>query len=290
LAQDSSLVTLWSVIMGNKPAPEPLPPLPQQQTVTIPGARFGALDGHTGRIVPPPVVQDVGHDRVKIPSVIDKASIELVRLAAPAGHQWRLEGAVSSTVSACTLTARFGVREVREAGRLRFEPCLDGPPAVQETFAQGERQRFSLAGVDLLHYPFETFWRVRRRGEQQITPIVLELHTEEATTLLYLAVQKSKAKNSLEAVVLQHKVIVAEKEYELQEIYGLASLEDPERHDESEAGQPCVVCISDGRDTAVLPCRHLCLCEGCALLLQQRTEKCPICRGKVEGLKTFHVK
>ena len=273
--------------MGNKPS-EPLPALPQQQTVTVPGARFGALEGHAGRIVAPPVVQDVGHDRVKIPAVIDKAALELERQASQ-GHQWQLRGAVSST-TACSLTARFGVKEVREAGRLRFDPCLDGPPAVTQSFSPGEKQRFSIAGVDLMHFPFETFWRLRRKGEQPFVPIVLELHTQEATTLLYLALQKSRARSSLEPVVLQHKVVVAGREYELQEIYGLSSLEDPERHDESEAGQPCVVCISEGRDTAVLPCRHLCLCQGCAMMLQQRTEKCPICRGKVEGLKTFHVK
>ena len=29
-------------------------------------------------------------------------------------------------------------------------------------------------------------------------------------------------------------------------------------------GQDCVICMSEMRDTAVLPCRHMCLCGGCA--------------------------
>lgn len=49
--------------------------------------------------------------------------------------------------------------------------------------------------------------------------------------------------------------------------------------------QDCIVCQNAPRDTAVLPCRHMCLCAGCAEYLrsriQQRSYKCPICRKQI---------
>eukprot|EP01108_Squamamoeba_japonica_P005671 TRINITY_DN455_c3_g1_i1.p1 TRINITY_DN455_c3_g1~~TRINITY_DN455_c3_g1_i1.p1 ORF type:complete len:299 (-),score=83.19 TRINITY_DN455_c3_g1_i1:54-950(-) len=41
----------------------------------------------------------------------------------------------------------------------------------------------------------------------------------------------------------------------------------------------CVVCLSSRRRVAVLPCRHLSLCDECASELRKRTNRCPICRG-----------
>ena len=37
-----------------------------------------------------------------------------------------------------------------------------------------------------------------------------------------------------------------------------------EEDDMEDTGAECVVCMSDMRDTLILPCRHLCLCNTCA--------------------------
>mmetsp|Transcript_46972 Transcript_46972/g.87562 ORF Transcript_46972/g.87562 Transcript_46972/m.87562 type:complete len:175 (-) Transcript_46972:440-964(-) len=42
--------------------------------------------------------------------------------------------------------------------------------------------------------------------------------------------------------------------------------------------QECVICLSEPRDTAVLPCRHMCMCSACAHMLRHQTNRCPICR------------
>ena len=94
--------------------------------------------------------------------------------------------------------------------------------------------------------------------------------------------------------------------YLLQDIYGLGGGEEGQEEigggggggggggdgggsggedDGGEAGE-CVVCLSEPRDVALLPCRHLCLCPGCARQLlrgagQGRGGKCPICRRRV---------
>ena len=44
----------------------------------------------------------------------------------------------------------------------------------------------------------------------------------------------------------------------------------------------------DERTTAVLPCRHMCLCADCAQSLRTQSNKCPICRGPVQSL--LHIK
>ncbi|KAJ1984111.1 hypothetical protein H4R34_000864 [Dimargaris verticillata] len=47
----------------------------------------------------------------------------------------------------------------------------------------------------------------------------------------------------------------------------------------------CVVCLVDPRTTMVLPCRHLCLCLGCAkALLDQQVTRCPLCRMTLDTL------
>jgi hypothetical protein len=43
-------------------------------------------------------------------------------------------------------------------------------------------------------------------------------------------------------------------------------------------GVECVICMSETRDTLILPCRHLCLCKMCANNLKIQSNNCPICR------------
>ena len=46
----------------------------------------------------------------------------------------------------------------------------------------------------------------------------------------------------------------------------------------------CVICMSDMRDTLILPCRHLCLCSTCAESLRYQASNCPICRSPFRAL------
>ncbi|KAM9004729.1 E3 ubiquitin ligase RNF157 isoform X2 [Sarcophilus harrisii] len=82
---------------------------------------------------------------------------------------------------------------------------------------------------------------------------------------------------------LKQKQVVDGVSYLLQEIYGIenkyntqdSKVAEDEVNDNSAE---CVVCLSDVRDTLILPCRHLCLCNTCADTLRYQANNCPICR------------
>lgn len=66
-------------------------------------------------------------------------------------------------------------------------------------------------------------------------------------------------------------------------IYINFQLEDPDDEVE-DSGAECVICMSDMRDTLILPCRHLCLCSTCAESLRYQASSCPICRSPFRAL------
>nr|XP_031362229.1 E3 ubiquitin ligase RNF157 isoform X1 [Lonchura striata domestica] len=82
---------------------------------------------------------------------------------------------------------------------------------------------------------------------------------------------------------LKQKQVVDGVSYLLQEIYGIENKyntrDSKVAEDEvSDNSAECVVCLSDVRDTLILPCRHLCLCSTCADTLRYQANNCPICR------------
>eukprot|EP00897_Mesotaenium_endlicherianum_P007154 jgi/Mesen1/6467/ME000033S05747 len=88
-------------------------------------------------------------------------------------------------------------------------------------------------------------------------------------------------------VPVKQKIWVDGTRYELQEIYGIeqGSAAEGEGGGEAlEAGKECVICLSEPRDTTVLPCRHMCMCSDCAKVLRYQTNRCPICRQVIERL------
>ncbi|KAF9904939.1 hypothetical protein EC991_002179 [Linnemannia zychae] len=66
-----------------------------------------------------------------------------------------------------------------------------------------------------------------------------------------------------------------EEEEEEEEEPNLVLLDAPE----------CVICLSDVKDTIVLPCRHFCICSDCGDVLRRRApQRCPICRQVFQAL------
>lgn len=74
--------------------------------------------------------------------------------------------------------------------------------------------------------------------------------------------------------IMKQKLLVDGAEIETQEIYGIDPSNDPE----------CVICMTAPKDTACLPCRHMCMCSGCAKIHNMHADTCPICRTRVESI------
>jgi len=101
------------------------------------------------------------------------------------------------------------------------------------------------------------------------------------------------AERKLKVAALKQKIQVEGASYELQEIYGIegsgTAPADGGDAEASGASRECVICMTDPRDTTVLPCRHMCMCSECAKTLRMQSEKCPICRTPIESLLQIKV-
>jgi E3 ubiquitin-protein ligase MGRN1 len=171
----------------------------------------------------------------------------------------------------------FSYANAEEAGPVAFEAGLG------QEYLSPKRNRLDvskLTSEQLVHVP-----------NSQRFPLVVKLEaTPDGVVPTGSAVQcqytyATLVKNShdkFEAQVVKQKIQVGEVCYELQEIYGIEQ-NDSGGGDQDGQGD-CVICMTEPKDTTVLPCRHMCLCGECAKRLRVQTNKCPICRHPVESL------
>lgn len=97
-----------------------------------------------------------------------------------------------------------------------------------------------------------------------------------------------KEKGEFRVKVVKQILSVNGMRYELQEIYGIGNSVESDL-DDNDQGKECVICLSEPRDTIVHPCRHMCMCSGCAKVLRFQTNRCPICRQPIERLLEIKV-
>jgi len=114
----------------------------------------------------------------------------------------------------------------------------------------------------------------------------LATHVQSQTTYAKL---KEKEEGGFDIQVVKQKIWVDDVSYELQEIFGIENCSTGQPLDDESNGKECVVCLSEPRDTTVLPCRHMCMCSGCARMLRHQSNRCPICRTPVESLLEIKV-
>lgn len=163
-----------------------------------------------------------------------------------------------------------------------YLPPAELPAGFKQRFAVSEAHAFFPARYELSELTKET--------QLSAYPIVISLETsplavardgaEPQCFLMYCTLYRNGAAFGVR--VLKSVVRLNGCAYLLHEIFGLST----EKEDEANE---CVVCITDPRDTVVLPCRHMCLCSSCAKELRQRSNRCPMCRVPFQSLLQFRV-
>lgn len=179
------------------------------------------------------------------------------------------------------------------------EQCVDWPPANAAWASEGQRYPAGLSQKHRSVIGLGDTTPTKEAADDDGTLWVLACievhavaHDASAGPLEFCAAEWTKVRltsrrceegrlGSVEFLAQEVRLPGAEEasRYDLHEVYGA------DAQDAAVLGQDCVVCLADKTDTEVQPCRHMCLCKGCAELLsgrvQHRSLRCPICRERV---------
>lgn len=202
---------------------------------------------------------------------------------------------------AASITVIFFAKESEECKLTPMKESILPPVTVQ--FPQGLGQKFrqpSGMGIDLSMFEESELLGV---GDKDIIyPLVVKAEvvpsddeTESDGTPVSGSTNSQitqavfdKEKGEYHVKVVKQILWVSGMRYELQEIYGIGNSVEGDT-DGNDPGKECVICLSEPRDTTVLPCRHMCMCSGCAKVLRFQTNRCPICRQPVDRLLEIKV-
>uniref|UniRef100_A0A182NTU8 RING-type domain-containing protein n=1 Tax=Anopheles dirus TaxID=7168 RepID=A0A182NTU8_9DIPT len=44
----------------------------------------------------------------------------------------------------------------------------------------------------------------------------------------------------------------------------------------------CIICLENARNVVFFPCKHMCVCRGCAKITRRYNHACPVCRAHIE--------
>ncbi|XP_010255889.2 PREDICTED: probable E3 ubiquitin-protein ligase LUL4 [Nelumbo nucifera] len=112
----------------------------------------------------------------------------------------------------------------------------------------------------------------------QPLPLITSPHAQ-----ITQAVLEKNNRGCFQVRVIRQILWVDGVRYELRELYGIGNSAQA-GFDDNDPGKECVICMTEPKDTAILPCRHMCMCSECAKALRLQSNKCPICRQPIEEL------
>lgn len=182
-----------------------------------------------------------------------------------------------------------------------FTPVYpEASSSVKVPFQKGVGQRFRQptgTGVDLGFFDLES---LGKPSDDDVFPLVIYAEvcsssqeaddvTGKSSTEDFPRVQVTQAiiekKNeySFQVKAIKQILWIDGVRYELRDLYGIGN-SSSEGFNDDEPGKECVICMTEAKNTAVIPCRHLCMCSDCAKELRLQSNKCPICRQPISEL------
>ncbi|RWS09210.1 RING finger protein 157-like protein [Dinothrombium tinctorium] len=206
----------------------------------------------------------------------------------------------------CSITIYYMCSEEITSSGIIYTPRDPSRNSETYLFKRGANQQFSQSSHifdpsiydedDLMYRAFD------EQGNFDSTvplPVVIQCVSQEGEeprqSHSLIAVVERNNDGSFSIKPFKQKIFIDGLCYLFQEIYGIENKNvtttrnsdnafiSPEDEVEDN-GSECVICMSDSRDTLILPCRHLCLCYACADSLRYQANNCPICRSPFRAL------
>ncbi|GET86582.1 hypothetical protein, conserved [Leishmania tarentolae] len=104
-----------------------------------------------------------------------------------------------------------------------------------------------------------------------------------------LAGREAQAVHRFTCKVAKQLLQIGHEVYDLEDVFDDGredAVRNPAADLEDEEGA-CVICLTNPKDTTILPCRHMCLCNECAAHLRLSDTRCPLCRGNIDRVMTL---
>lgn len=176
------------------------------------------------------------------------------------------DGSISVYFLAAERLSEKGLTECYYIDTVRF------PSPIIKYFGANLDQVFDEEIIfDLNKYSFSelTF------ADEKTYPLVIEIRDNETPNSIERTYVKFKyLGGNWETDVIAQRLTIGNEVFDVNEFYGA-----------EEETKECVVCLTNHRETLLLPCYHMCLCGGCSNIMRSQYDfKCPMCRTVVKSL------
>ena len=273
------------------------PPMPQHLAQQFPGAyRQAAPARQQQQPQHQPVSTVQEGEKMKLLATIEPSTVKYDP------QEKRLTFFLTTTTELCFYEIHSGVRETIKRGEVVYTPNKPKPrPATVTVEGICENREISIV-LDISAMEAQELVFSKAFPKQKPCAIVVRYVDDlgehaEHTSVDLSATQTRRVINQIVATngscFLVENLFGADSEVTMGAVMdgssetgaaGGSSTPKPSPAAADDDDTLCVICITLEKDTAVLPCRHMCLCKGCAQELMRHTPKCPVCRGPISQL------